>query len=305
MNYDLYNSYKVIILGDPSVGKNELLTKFAAQKVDEEYVSTPLKLRGVSILKESIELKEFGVTVDLELWDIAGHPLHRPFFNGADGMLLVYDITSMSTFENIKNWYKAAVRYGLSGIPKILIGTNAHLGDEREIDLTLVDRLCEELKIYDYYEISYLSGYNVKEIFEKIADLIYRAKVLNLPPKNQKLNTNPYQGVTIKAPNCKLINPYWVDALDNLGKITASFRSYPSYIEIKVLKKKPLTKEEKRKRKERALLYFENERRKIAKLEKRVKLIKYMTKSEELKKDEPFIIIPSIGKSKTKEETKV
>ena len=62
---------------------------------------------------------------------------------------------------------------------------------------------------------------------------------------------------------------------------------------------------EKRKRKARALLYFENERRKIEEWEKREKLTKAMKKSDELKKEKPFIIIPSIEKSKTKEVKKV
>ena len=304
------NSYKVIILGDPGVGKDELLTKLATQKFDEEYVSTPFNLRSVSILKESIELKEYNVTLDLEFWDIVGHPLHRPFFNGADGILLVFDITSSNTFENIKNWYDFAAKCGLSGIPKILVGNNAHLGNGRKISIQLAEHLCEQLNIYHYYETSPLTGYNVKEVFEKIAELIYSIKRLKIPAKSKELIVKNYREEAIepyKTPNFEVIHPYWLDALDNLGTFTAGFHSYPSYIKIRRLKKtkkKPLTEEEKRDRKERANLYFENERRNIEKWEKRVKLIEAMKKSEEIKKEKPFTIIPSMGKSKTKKERK-
>ena len=102
--------YKVIVIGDPAVGKTSLLSKFATNKFEEKYLPTV----GVQILKEPIELKEENATVNLMFWDIAGQPqfymLHRPYFNGADGMLLVFDITRSSTFSNINNWYSAAVK---------------------------------------------------------------------------------------------------------------------------------------------------------------------------------------------------
>ncbi|MFX1288425.1 MAG: Rab family GTPase, partial [Promethearchaeota archaeon] len=85
--------YKVIVIGDPAVGKTSLLTKFAKNQFEEKYLPTI----GVSILKEPIELEDKGITVTLMFWDIAGQPqfymLHRPYYNGADGMILVFDVS--------------------------------------------------------------------------------------------------------------------------------------------------------------------------------------------------------------------
>jgi len=190
--------YKVIVIGDPAVGKRELLAKFAVNQFEEKYLPTV----GVSILKEPIELNDFNATVNLMFWDIAGQPqfymLHRPYFNGADGMLLVFDITRSSTFSNINNWYSAAVKYGLSGIPRILIGNKAHIKGERRIILPMAEYLAEKLNAH-YYETSTLSGENIKEAFEKIAEEVYRAK-LNKPKKNKKLIIKPYQGELIEIP---------------------------------------------------------------------------------------------------------
>ena len=89
-------------------------------------------------------------------------------------------------------------------------------------------------------------------------------------------------GEIIEPPNYKILNPYWVDALDNLGSISWPFHP-PPYIEIKRLKKvekKPLTEEEKRERKESAVLYFEKERKNFESWKKRVKLIEVLKKSE-------------------------
>ena len=229
--------YKIIVRGNPKVGKRELITDFATQRFNEKYRLFILKSSNL----KSIELKEYDVTVDLEFWDIDEYSLNRPYFIGADGMLLVFDVTSLSTFSNINNWYSTAVEYGLSEIPKILIGNKAHLAGERKITLPMAEHLCEKLNAH-YYETSSLTGYNVKEVFEKIAELIYRAKVLNTPLKNQKLIVKTYHGETI---NYKIIDPYWLDALDYpSGFISDLNPSYPKYIEIKKVKKN-LAKEKK------------------------------------------------------------
>ena len=167
--------YKVIVIGDPAVGKTSLLSKYATNKFEEKYLPTV----GVQILKEPIELKEQEATVNLMFWDIAGQPqfymLHRPYFNGADGMLLVFDITRSSTFSNVNNWYSAAVKYGLSGIPRILVGNKVDLAEERKIILPMAEHLSEKLNA-PYFETSALTGVNVKLVFQKIAELVYKSK---------------------------------------------------------------------------------------------------------------------------------
>lgn len=167
--------YKVIVIGDPAVGKTSLLTKFVTKQFEERYLPTV----GVNIVKEPINLEVVNATVNLMFWDVAGQPqfymLHRPYFNGADGMILVFDITRSSTFSNINNWYSTAVKYGLSGIPRILIGNKQDLGEERKIILPMAEHLSEKLNA-PYFETSALTGKNVKIIFHKIAELVYKYK---------------------------------------------------------------------------------------------------------------------------------
>jgi len=167
--------YKVIVVGDPAVGKTSLLTQFATNQFEKMYLPTV----GVSILKETFELKDKNAIVNLIFWDIAGQPqfymLHRPYFNGADGILLVFDITRSSTFSNVTNWYNSAVKYGLSGIPRILIGNKLDLKDERKIILPMAEHQSEKLNA-PYFETSALTGEKVKMVFQKIADLVYKSK---------------------------------------------------------------------------------------------------------------------------------
>ena len=170
--------FKIIVIGDPSVGKTSLLTKYATNQFKEQYLPTV----GVNILKEKVELEDAGekVLINLMLWDVAGQPqfymLHRPYFNGADGMMLVFDITRSSTFSNVNNWYSTVVKYGLSGISRLLIGNKIDLKDERKIIKPMADHLSEKLNA-DYYETSAREGKNVKEIFQKMAELVYHSKM--------------------------------------------------------------------------------------------------------------------------------
>lgn len=171
--------FKIIVIGDPAVGKTSLLTNFCGEKFNYEYVPTV----GVNITKEPVTIKDDmgrDITANLMIWDIAGQPqfymLHRPYFNGADGMMLIYDITRSSSFSNINNWFSTAVKYGLSGVPRILIGNKIDLKDERKIILPMADHLSEKINA-PFFETSALTGENVKSIFQKIAELTLHSKL--------------------------------------------------------------------------------------------------------------------------------
>jgi len=166
--------YKIIVIGDPAVGKTSLLDNFSSKKFKTQYIPTV----GVNIVKEQVELDD-GI-VNLMIWDIAGQPqfymLHRPYFNGADGMMLAFDITRSSTFSNVQNWYNTAQKFGLSSIPRLLIGNKIDLKDERKIIKPMADHLAEKLNC-TYYETSAKTGDNVKLIFQKTAEIVKDSKM--------------------------------------------------------------------------------------------------------------------------------
>ena len=134
---------------------------------------------GVNIVKEPITIEKKNATINLMFWDVAGQPqfymLHRPYFNGADAAILVFDITRSSTFSNVNNWWQTCIKYGLSGIPRILIGNKIDLEEERKIILPMAEHLSEKLNA-PYFETSALTGENVKLIFQKIGELVYKYK---------------------------------------------------------------------------------------------------------------------------------
>jgi small GTP-binding protein len=171
--------FKIIVIGDPAVGKSSLLKNFSAEKFQFEYIPTV----GVNITKEKVMVNNnMGkeTEVSLMIWDIAGQPqfymLHRPYFNGADGMILVYDVTRSSSFSNVNNWYSTSVKHGLSGVPRILIGNKIDLKDEKKIILPMAEHLSQKLNA-PFFETSALTGENVSNIFHKIAELTLLSKL--------------------------------------------------------------------------------------------------------------------------------
>ena len=118
--------------------------------------------------------------VSLMIWDIAGQPqfymLHRPYFNGADGVILAYDTTRSSSFSNVNNWWQTCIKYGLSGVSRLLIGNKIDLKDEKKIILPMAEHLSQKLNA-PFYETSAITGENVKEIFHRIAELTLLSKL--------------------------------------------------------------------------------------------------------------------------------
>ena len=101
-DYDHF--FKMVLLGDSSVGKSCLLVRFADDEFNENYVSTI----GVDFRFRS--LRHNGKKIKLQIWDTAGQERYRTitnaYYKGADGIILVFDLFDKKTFVNIDNWLK-------------------------------------------------------------------------------------------------------------------------------------------------------------------------------------------------------
>jgi Ras-related protein Rab-1A len=94
--------YKILILGDSKVGKSCFLTRYADKTYQEDYLSTI----GMDYKIKNYEL-ENGDIIKLYIWDTAGQDRFRSitsnYYKGADGIILIYDITKQETFNNVRN----------------------------------------------------------------------------------------------------------------------------------------------------------------------------------------------------------
>ncbi|KAJ8122439.1 hypothetical protein O1611_g9839 [Lasiodiplodia mahajangana] len=134
--YDRYDYlFKLLLIGDSGVGKSCLLLRFADDTYTESYISTI----GVDFKIRTIELD--GKTVKLQIWDTAGQERFRTitssYYRGAHGICVVYDVTDMDSFNNVKQWLQEIDRYATEGVNKLLVGNKSDMSDKKVVEYTV------------------------------------------------------------------------------------------------------------------------------------------------------------------------
>lgn len=182
MSYDYL--FKILVIGDSTVGKSTLIKRFADDVFEEKANST-----------FGIDFKVTKLTIDkkvcrLQLWDTAGQERYRSIthsiFRGVDAVLLCYDITNRTSFNNIDRWYDSVKQYCIKDVKVLLIGTKSDLKERREVPQVDGEGLAEYYGL-DFMEIS--SRHLGREDLRKVlfmgicSSLIYGSSV---PPKQDK-----------------------------------------------------------------------------------------------------------------------
>lgn len=159
--------FKICVLGPPGAGKTSLIDRYCERRFSTDYKPT----LGASIIAKDIAYD--NVEVRLVLWDIAGQEKYTQvrsmYLNGAQGAILVYDITRRPTFEEIKNnWISDFRQYAQKGAKYILIGNKLDLFEKRNVSTEDGQALAKELNTDIFLETSARTGENVLKAFESL-----------------------------------------------------------------------------------------------------------------------------------------
>lgn len=94
---------KVILLGDPGVGKTNIINRYLYDKFDQSSKPTLGSSFGEKIIKKD------GSSYSLKIWDTTGqeryNSITKLFIKGSHIVILVYSIDNLASFDNLKNWY--------------------------------------------------------------------------------------------------------------------------------------------------------------------------------------------------------
>ena len=100
-----YIKCKVVLLGKSGVGKTSIINRYISNSFKDSVMSTP----GANFTVKKVEFPEEKEKIKFEIWDTAGQEkyksLAKVFYNNASSCILVYDITSKPSFEDIKNYW--------------------------------------------------------------------------------------------------------------------------------------------------------------------------------------------------------
>ncbi|XP_053943877.1 ras-related protein Rab-44 isoform X2 [Cuculus canorus] len=163
--------YNVLFVGDSHVGKTSFLYRLHADTFNPHLTATVgLDYQVKNLI---VDNKRFA----LRLWDSAGqeryHSITKQFFRKADGVVLMYDITSEYSFSDVRYWLSCIQEGAEDGVAILLLGNKTDCAAERRVPTKEGERLAKEHQLL-FYECSAASGHNVSE---SIVSLIRMLKV--------------------------------------------------------------------------------------------------------------------------------
>ncbi|KAF8086260.1 hypothetical protein N665_0630s0011 [Sinapis alba] len=158
---------KLLLIGDSGVGKSCLLLRFSDDTFNTSFITTI----GIDFKIRTVELD--GKRIKLQIWDTAGQERFRTittaYYRGAMGILLVYDVTDESSFNNIRNWMKNIEQNASDSVNKILVGNKADMDEsKRAVPTSKGQALADEYGI-KFFETSAKTNQNVEQVFFSMA----------------------------------------------------------------------------------------------------------------------------------------
>ena len=157
-------NFKVLVLGDMSVGKTCFLIRFCDGKFAEGSLAT------IGIDFRNKYLMHNNKKIELELWDTAGQERFRcitkNYFKGTDGIILIYDLTKRTTFTNVKNWMKSIKDVlNLKDIGVVICGNKCDCDDsERTVSVEEGKKMADHYGV-KFYETSSKTDTNINQSF--------------------------------------------------------------------------------------------------------------------------------------------
>ncbi|KAK9217327.1 hypothetical protein WN943_005954 [Citrus x changshan-huyou] len=197
--------FKVVLIGDSGVGKSNLLSRFTRNEFCLESKSTIGVEFATRTLQKIRTVELDGKTIKLQIWDTAGQERFRTitssYYRGAHGIIIVYDVTGMESFNNVKQWLNEIDRYANDSVCKLLVGNKCDLVVNKVVDTRTAKAFADELGI-PFLETSAKDAINVEQAFLTMAGEI-KKKMGNQPTANKYSGTVQMKGQPIQQnSNC-------------------------------------------------------------------------------------------------------
>ena len=198
--YDM--QIKLLMIGDSGVGKTCLLLRYANDSFSPTFITTI----GIDFKIKNVDID--GTRIKLQIWDTAGQERFRTittsYFRGAQGILLVYDVTDRRSFESIRNWISQIQQHADVHVNKILVGNKCDMKDEKVVSTQEGENLAKEFGI-PFAEVSAKNDINVDKSFKDLATAVkerLQADGQGAPATKSGLNLKAGQATPAKSKCC-------------------------------------------------------------------------------------------------------
>eukprot|EP01084_Bolivina_argentea_P186716 321760_1 len=169
--------FKVVLIGDASVGKTSLLLRFADDSFEDNYISTvgvDFRFRTVTVDNELVKM---------QIWDTAGQERFRTitsaYYRGANAVILIYDITNYETFSHVQDWLDEVHKAAGESVTNMFVGNKSDLINQRQVS---EDEAKQRTQYWNglFLETSAKTAVNVDKAFYMIAKSLVKKSGNNI-----------------------------------------------------------------------------------------------------------------------------
>lgn len=161
---------KICIIGNSGVGKTSLIIRYIKNKFTNQYRITV----GADLFSKEVTYNSKQYI--LQIWDTAGQEkfqsIGSAFYRGSDACVLVFDLTTKKSFEDLENWKREFIRQGgvknEDSFPFIVLGNKCDMEDLREVDKNDAEQFCEGNGKMGFFETSAKDDVGIQNAFEEI-----------------------------------------------------------------------------------------------------------------------------------------
>ena len=189
---------KVILIGDSSVGKTNIMTKYLKNEFKEDSKATV----GVEFGSKNFTIE--GHSIKAQIWDTAGQERYRSitnaYYKGAKGAFVVYDITRKETFSSIDKWITDLRSSADKKINIILIGNKTDLEQNREVTK---EQGSEKSKAFGvaFMETSANNGENIEQAFDEMMQQVFNIYRSEIKKEEELAGSIEGQNINVDSEN--------------------------------------------------------------------------------------------------------
>jgi Ras-related protein Rab-6A len=192
--YDL--SFKLIFIGDSSVGKSCLTTKAVKNNFEEYYQATV----GFEFL--TFNMKVNDKVIKLQIWDTCGQEIYKSlisnFYRNSSLAVLVYAIDNKESFTHVENWLNDLKSQANEDVRIFLVGNKSDLEEERKVTREEGEKYKLDQHLVLFMETSAKTGQNARNVLIEAAKILYNDYL--------KFDENPNPKPTPNKPGMELIS---------------------------------------------------------------------------------------------------
>lgn len=192
--------FKLVLLGDSSVGKSSIVNRFVKDSFDDFRESTigAAFLSQTIIIADPTEEENKDITIKFEIWDTAGQERYKSlapmYYRNSNAALVVYDITQKDSLDKARSWAEELKnKVDDESLVIYLIGNKVDLTEADEEKRAVEKKVAQDYATENgllFGEVSAKTGEGIKQVFQNIGEKLYQLKKTEIKARNMDGTAN-------------------------------------------------------------------------------------------------------------------